>query len=259
MSSENQTGLALYGDFNCPWSYLASRRAWVLADAGVPVDFRPVEHDPLELPAASTDTQRFADLSAEMDLVTAHLLPDEHLPYALAGFVPRTKAAVSGYAETYAAGAADAAWRLLFQAFWEHAIDLGDPAVVRTLLADVIRGGHSRSDPVSEWGYSVSVSGGPVTSDAWRLARGWRAEWHGTNQKVVPILVVPDRQVVYGKDVVQWLGEQVVSRGLDPDAEPPVVPSPRTADFVSASWATQNGGRWLRDLQTAHKPRLFTP
>jgi hypothetical protein len=35
----------IYGDFNCPYSYLASQRAGRLREAGVAVDWRAVEHD----------------------------------------------------------------------------------------------------------------------------------------------------------------------------------------------------------------------
>ena len=33
----------IYGDFNCPYSYLASQRADLLSEAGVAVDRRPAE------------------------------------------------------------------------------------------------------------------------------------------------------------------------------------------------------------------------
>ena len=35
----------VYGDFNCPYSYLASQRADLLSRAGIVVDWRAVEHD----------------------------------------------------------------------------------------------------------------------------------------------------------------------------------------------------------------------
>ncbi len=37
--------VTVYGDFNCPYSYLASQRADLLSRAGVAVDWRAVEHD----------------------------------------------------------------------------------------------------------------------------------------------------------------------------------------------------------------------
>jgi 2-hydroxychromene-2-carboxylate isomerase len=39
--------LVIYGDFNCPYSYLASQRADLLCRSGhAAVDWRAVEHDP---------------------------------------------------------------------------------------------------------------------------------------------------------------------------------------------------------------------
>src|SRR4051794_9779857 len=120
--------VVLYGDFNCPWSYLASRRAALLAAVGVVIDWRAVEHDPPhrgtpshastrtpatqladiddrqdETPAAPA---RLGPLLDDMQQVLTLLLPGEELPYALAGFAPHTGAAVTAYAEAYRSGAA---------------------------------------------------------------------------------------------------------------------------------------------------------
>ena len=43
--------VTVYADFTCPDCYLAARRTDILAAAGVPVDFRVVEHRP-HLPVA---------------------------------------------------------------------------------------------------------------------------------------------------------------------------------------------------------------
>src|SRR5215217_3675176 len=80
--------LVIFGDFSCPWSYLASRRAALLAGDGVEVDWRAIEHDPGELRPAGATALRFRRLQAEMDGVLESLRPAEHFPYALAGFVP---------------------------------------------------------------------------------------------------------------------------------------------------------------------------
>jgi hypothetical protein len=110
--------LVVYGDFNCPWSYLASRRAALLATAGLQIDWRAVEHAPPQNAATEDTSNRFADLRGEMEEVQALLLPGELLPFALAGFLPHTRAAIAAYAEAYATGASAAVRALLFEALW---------------------------------------------------------------------------------------------------------------------------------------------
>ena len=247
-------GIVLYGDFNCPWSYLASRRVAVLEAAGVPVDWRAVEHDPWRPRRFADSSTRFACVREELDHVRAALLPDEQLPFAPAGFVPRTVPAVSGYAEAYRAGVGPAARRLLFRAFWAHGVDLGSPETVRTLLADTVRGGSSPSELVREWGYAVDISGGPLTTSAWRLVRDWADGWRATEKEVVPTLVV-DEATLYGEEAVAWLGEELTRRGLDPAAvpAPAAPPRPRVSGLASRSWASQHGNRWLADYRAAHR------
>lgn len=251
--------IILYGDFNCPWSYLASRRAAVLAAAGVAVDWRAVEHEPWKPRRNSDSSDRFIRLVEEMDKVVAELLPGEALPYSLAGFLPHTEAALSGYAEAYAAGVATNVRHLLFEAFWMHAFDLGDPKVVRTLLVDAIRSGHSPSEPLREWGYAVDVTGGPVSTTAWRLVAAWSGQWRDTGKETVPVLLVDGTAPRFGVDAVQWLGAELLSRGLESRPVPcPADPIVRTGtDLASLSWVSQNGNRWMRDYQRAHGKPLF--
>jgi hypothetical protein len=248
--------VVLYGDFNCPWSYLASRRARVLQDAGVDVDFRAVEHDPW-LPGP--DRSRFDDLREEMDLVAAQLLPGEELPYSLAGFVTRTRAAVSGYAEAYAADVAPRVRDLLFEAFWLSGLDIGNAKVVRMLLVDAIRSGSSPSEPLRDWGYAVDVTGGPVSTTAWGLIGAWDREWHDDGNQVVPI-VRGSMTPIVGVDAVRWLGEQVLDLVGDrrPDgagAVPAGAPHPPATDVASLSWVSQHGNRWLRAYRDAWQER----
>lgn len=251
--------IVLYGDFNCPWSYLASRRAVVLAADGVQVDWRAVEHEPWRPSRLSGRSVRFTSLREEMDQVLAELLPGEVLPYSLAGFVPYTQAALSGYAEAYAAGVATRVRHLLFEAFWLHAFDLSDAKVVRTLLVDAVRSGSSPSDLLHEWGYAVDVTGGPITTAAWRLVGSWADQWRDTGKETVPVLLVGEAAPLFGTDAVGWLGAELLSRGLEsrpvPTSEVAAVCSPR--DLASLSWVSQHGNRWMRDYQRAHREPLF--
>ncbi len=250
--------LVLYGDFNCPWSYLASRRAALLEDAGATVDWRAVEHAPWRPTAFADSSARFRAMREELPEVEAHLLPGELLPHALSGFLPHTKAAVSGYAEAYAAAVPARVRPLLFEAFWLHGLDLGDARVVRTLLIDAVRAGSSPSDPLRRWGYAVDVTGGPVTTTAWRLIGQWRREWRTEADGTVPLLYVDGADPVRGVAAVDRLGEELRHRGVDVGR----LPAPRRApaghrDQAPLSWVSQHGGRWLRRYQDAHEPGLF--
>lgn len=243
-----------YGDFNCPWSYLASRRATMLAAEGVEVEWRGVEHEPWQPRRMMDSSLRFTALREEIERVRAVLLPGEELPFSPSGFVPYTKASISGYAEAYGAGVGAAVGRALFEAFWQRGVDLGDAKVVRRLLADAIVSGSSRSELLSDWGYAVDVTGGPVTSTAWRLIEQWREQWRGTGKEVVPILVVDGAAPVFGVEAVTWLGDELTRRGVDVGHMPPGESEgdPRT-DLASLSWVSQHGNRWLRDYQRAHR------
>ena len=211
--------IVLYGDFNCPWSYLASRRAGLLGAAGVEVDWRAVEHAPPR-PAVTVDREaRFLSEQAEIGRIVAMLLPGERLPYALAGFVPDTGASVSAYAEAYAAGEDALVRQVLFESFWLHAFDLDDAQGVRTLVTDAVRSDSTGGDLLRHWDYRPVVTGDLGTAS--QLVARWRAEWLATGGHVVPTLVAEDR-VAFGTDAVGWLADELVRRGVDVSDSSPV-------------------------------------
>ena len=209
----------LYVDFTCPWSHLAHRRLARLRDLGEGFEVRAVEHRPWRARPAATPEQELACLREELDVVATHLLAGEELPHALPRSVPLTRAAVSGLAEAHGAGVADVAAPLLFEGFWRDGLDLANPAVVRGLLAEAVMSGSSPSDPLRRWGHAVDVTGAPMTSEGWRLVRDWRAQWTALEKEVVPVLRLPDGRHLYGVDVVDHLGQLLVTRGVDPSEE----------------------------------------
>src|SRR5665811_1115977 len=94
--------LVVYGDFGCAMCYLASQRVDELTRAGVAVEWRAVEHRP-ELPVTGLRPDVDTRSAAERALADARALlrSGEQLPVAVPAMVPKTQAAVSGYAEGY--------------------------------------------------------------------------------------------------------------------------------------------------------------
>ncbi len=260
--------LVLYGDFNCPWSYLASLRLDRLAETGVTVEFRAVEHDPLlPAPERRMRTAETAALAAELAEIGSLLHGGEELPTTLPRLVPRTGAAISGYAEAVAAGVGPQARSRLFSAYWQESADIGNPATVRRLLADIVTAGQSASGPVRDWGYVVSISGSPMSSAAYRLIRTWSNSWHdlggGPAQPTIPVLIVNGISVLRGGAAVTRLGDELARRtGTRPHLA--TTPERRTGaaggregvpgqrrhgQLPSRTFVSENGGRWLHEAR----------
>lgn len=207
--------LVIYGDFTCPACYLASWRADLLAGGDEAVDWRAVEHEPRRpLTGEHPGPRERGCWDERWQAVQAVLLSQERLPGRLPAVVPSTRGAVAAYAEAYGAGVPDRARRLLFRACWVDGRDIGDPEVLRGLLGDTIRSGHSASPPLREWGYAVSAARGPVTTSAFRLIRDWRRAWSSSGAPQEPLLVGPDGVSVVGRAVLTELGRLLeISRG----------------------------------------------
>ena len=128
---------------------------------------------------------------------------------------------------------------------------------MRSLLADTLRNGHARSELLSAWGYAVDVTGAPVTTEAWRLVRSWRNGWSSFGE-VVPLVVLDGDRRLYGVEAVEWLGSEVVRRGIDPApaGRRGTTPASGTRDLADLPWVTQNGGRWMSARREASGPDL---
>ena len=205
-------GTIVYGDFTCPFSYLASWRVDLLAGTDAAVEWQAVEHAPhTPLTGQRLDTDRSEALATEWRRVQELLLPGEELPGRPPAHLSSTRAAVAGFAEAVGAGVADPVRRLLFRAYWVEGLDIGNPEILRALLAAPIRAGHATSAPLREFGYAVSPARGPVTSEAHRRIRRWQQEWAALGDATIPA-VVQDRTVLTGVPAVLRLGDAVADR-----------------------------------------------
>jgi hypothetical protein len=147
------------------------------------------------------------------------LLPGERLPFALAGFLPHTRAAVAAYAEAYATGASAAVRVLLFEALWLHSLDLADPSVVHTLVVDAIRTQPPSGHPLAQWEYDAGATARSRQTTASRLCTTWAEEWRAIGHGTVPVILINGLSPIVGMEAVEWLGRQLLDRGLVPMSE----------------------------------------
>jgi len=129
----------VYGDFNCPYCYLASQRADLLMRLGsAEVDWRAVEHDTgLPLTGRHADAGR-QGWHAELAEVAGLALPGEDVPGAPATVISNTKAAVAAYAEAISDGVQGELRRLLFRAIWAEGRQISSAYEVRRLVSGIM-------------------------------------------------------------------------------------------------------------------------
>jgi 2-hydroxychromene-2-carboxylate isomerase len=194
--------IAIYGDFNCPFSFLASLRADRFVAAGEQIDWRAVEHaKELPFPGPRLDE---TEATKELEAVRQLLNAGEEFAAAAPSVLPNTAAANAGYAEAVGCGVGDEVRRLLFEAYWTRGVDIGSVEVLRTLLAAPIRRGHSPAFPLREAGFAVSTNRGPITTTAYRRLAAWRVSWEELATWTTPT-VVADGTPYVGVDGLRWL------------------------------------------------------
>ncbi len=130
--------VVIYGDFNCPYSSLASQHADLLDRTGLEVDWRSVEHDrSLPLTGSRSDGDSAA-WDRELAEVASLALPGEHVPAGPPALVSNTQAAVSAYAEAVSDGVAGELRRRVFTAIWEQGLHQSSAYEVRGLVTAVM-------------------------------------------------------------------------------------------------------------------------
>ncbi|TDT15644.1 putative DsbA family dithiol-disulfide isomerase [Ilumatobacter fluminis] len=195
MVSVVSPALVVYGDFNCPYSALASERAARLEQHGAArVEWRCVEHDPSigpdEFPMTGAHHDQYA---TEIEHVRA-LSSDGEAD----GFrVPSRRLNTRDINHTYAS--ADSVRRAglrqtLFAAYWIRDLDVTDDAVIESLVADVP---SSLSDDESSSRSDVAEF----------FVRTWTAEWREVGRGTVPVVVTDAGTVARGLDALELLSE----------------------------------------------------
>jgi predicted DsbA family dithiol-disulfide isomerase len=175
--------LVIYGDFNCPYSCLASARAEALSAAGIAeVDWRAVEHDQdIPAPSQPAEGELREMFDREVEEVLGLLRPGETFPMRRPPVQPNTALATAAFA-SLRAGKRPAARRRLFDALWFEGRDIGDPTLVTELAG---------ADP----------------GDGTALAGEWRTGWLGLEKRLVPMLVLPDGKVSRGLGALTRLAD----------------------------------------------------
>ena len=226
----------VYGDFNCPYSYLASQRADLLSRTGIAaVDWRAVEHDQgLPMTGSRPDGDRAA-WDRELAEVASLGLPGEQIPAGPPAMISNTQAAVAAYAEAVSDGVADELRRCVFAAIWARGLHLSSAPEVRRLITGVmwpqedITGQLASPDIpsllirdpdlariVRRSGGTITPDGGPLTTAGWWRIRRWRLEWLTLPSQVIPAVIGPDQVVRSGTSGLRYLADLAAAAGSAP-------------------------------------------
>lgn len=98
----------------------------------------------------------------------------------------------------------------------------------------------------------MTVTGGPITTGAWRRIRAWRDAWIGLGTATVPTLVADGGPPITGRAVLRWLEKQITHNGAPPApdlGDPSRYPS--MAVRPSPEWVSQVGGPWAHAWKTS--------
>jgi 2-hydroxychromene-2-carboxylate isomerase len=204
--------LIVYGDFNCPYSYLASQRVDELARLGrAEVEWRAVERDPalaLTGTPSSLDPERWQRELAGLALIADE---DEQAPGVSPSVISNTGAAGAAYAEAVTDGVQDDLRRSLFSEIWVNRRHLSSPYGVRKLVCALMYPAGTRSEQLAApdlpsrihcratagalprlSGCTISPDGVPLTAAGYGRIRQWRDGWLSGAEGVVPALSLPD-------------------------------------------------------------------
>jgi predicted DsbA family dithiol-disulfide isomerase len=172
--------LTIYGDFNCPFSALASARADVLLARGShQIEWRAIQHD-TTIPAAGELVDGDTALALAAEVATILELSEHDLRLHLVVPPVRSNTALASAAFAAAGEDADRLRGRLFAAVWAEGRNLGNSAELRRLEAD---------------GRDVAV------------AHQWQAEFDALPRPITPTVVLPDGYVSRGLGALARLAD----------------------------------------------------
>lgn len=217
--------LTVYGAFADRLSHIASLRIDALRTAGEFTQWRAIRARPSTVVTARPRDEAAARALREAQTWHAeHALPTEPTDFAAPPTVPCGGPPTAAYAEAVAGGIDDHVRWALFTAYWRDGQDIGNPLWLREHLAVAFRHAPDAPDVVSRYGCAVSISGGPVSTAAWRLVREWQAAWHDLGAPRLPV-VVDGESLTSGYAALEHLGRMVARRGAAfPTANPAALP-----------------------------------
>jgi hypothetical protein len=169
--------LVVYGDFNCPYSALASARVDTLLAAGHEIEWRAVQHD-ASMPSLGVDMdgEAGAEVDREIEEVLSLLRDGEGFELRLPKVRPNTAHACRVYA--------------------------ADPVPeVRRRWFD--------------WAWGRSGEPDATAEDA-DVAAAWQREWDATEKKMVPMLVLPDGYISRGLGALKRLADMIADEHKTP-------------------------------------------
>jgi hypothetical protein len=179
---------AVYGDFNCPFSAVASDRASELERRGLAdIDWRAVEHDPTIAPG-DLDSGDRDEVDRELADVRKLLIPGERDRLRLPAVRLNSRLANETYSAANPRDRSTIRTRL-FAAHWQDGLDLNDGPVIAAIAGE-------RSDP--------------------DLAARWNAEWAVLPRPMVPVIVLADGSVSRGLGALVRMARMLVGSDCQP-------------------------------------------
>jgi 2-hydroxychromene-2-carboxylate isomerase len=180
------TRLTIYGDFNCPFSALASARADVLIAARThAIEWRAIQHE-TTIPAGGEPVEGDSAVTLAAEVATILELSEHDVRLHLVVPPVRSNTACASSALAAASKEVDELRRRLFAAVWTDGRNLGDPNELERL-------GAGRRDAVT--------------------ARRWQDDFEALPRPITPTLVLADGYVSRGLGALARLAELVAATG----------------------------------------------